>query len=81
MRKNWLFNTPMFIGVLLDASVRPRNLGLVTGEAGTMELMPELVRIPDVAFTQWDRLPGRRCPDDPIPAIARNLAVEVLTRV
>jgi Uma2 family endonuclease len=69
----------MFVGVLLDAFVRPRNLGLVTGEAGTMELMPDLVRIPDVAFTRWDRLPGRRCPDDPIPAIAPNLAVEVLS--
>ncbi len=41
--------------------------------------MPALVRIPDVAFTRWDRLPGRRYPDDPIPAISPNLAAEVLS--
>jgi Uma2 family endonuclease len=70
----------MFVGIMLDAFVRPRNLGLVTGADSTMELMPGLVRIPDVAYTRWDRMPQGRCPDDPIPAIAPNLAVEVLSR-
>ena len=70
----------MFLGTMLDAFVRQRNLGIVTGEAGTFELMPHLVRIPDVAFTSWDRLPGRCYPTDPVPAIAPNLAVEVLSR-
>lgn len=37
-------------------------------------------RIPDVAFTSWNRLPGRRRPDSPVPLIAPNLAVEVLSR-
>src|SRR4051812_37008697 len=40
---------------LLGAFVRPRNAGLVSGEAGMMRLFPGLVRIPDVAFTSWDR--------------------------
>ena len=70
----------MFLGTMLDAFVRQRNLGIVTGMDGTFELMPHLVRIPDVAFTSWDRLPGRCYPTDPIPAIAPNLAVEVLSR-
>jgi Uma2 family endonuclease len=70
----------IFLATLLDAFVRSRNLGIVTGEASTFELMPDLVRIPDVAFTSWDRLPGRCYPTDPIPAIAPNLAVEVLSR-
>jgi Uma2 family endonuclease len=43
-------------------------------------LMPDLVRIPDVAFTSWDRLPGRRRPTTPVPRLAPNLAVEVLSR-
>src|SRR4051812_38618675 len=43
---------------LLYAFVTPRNLGIVTGADGTVELMPDLVRIPDVAFTSWDRMPG-----------------------
>src|SRR3954452_18522670 len=45
-----------------------------------MELMPDLVRIPDVAFTSWDRLPGRRRPTNPVPRLTPNLAVEVLSR-
>jgi Uma2 family endonuclease len=70
----------LFLGGLLNAFVIPRNLGLVTGADGTVELMADLVRIPDVAFTHWDRLPGRQRPTAPIPRLAPNLAVEVLSR-
>jgi Uma2 family endonuclease len=70
----------VFLAGLLNAFVIPRNLGLVTGPDGTVELMANLVRIPDVAFTSWDRLPGRRRPASPVPHVAPNLAVEVLSR-
>jgi Uma2 family endonuclease len=65
---------------VLGAFVVPRNLGIVTGADGTVELMSGLVRIPDVAFISWDRLPGRRYPTAPIPQLAPNIAVEVLSR-
>lgn len=68
-----------FLLGLLNAYVIPRNLGIVTGADGTVELMPDLVRIPVVAFTSWDRMPGGKCPEDPIPLLAPNLAVEVLS--
>jgi Uma2 family endonuclease len=64
---------------ILSNFVRPRNLGLITGEAGMVRLASGLVRIPDVAFVSWDRLPNRRVPSDPIPALAPDLAVEVLS--
>ncbi len=64
---------------LLWAFVQPHNLGFVTGEAGMMRLAPGLVRIPDVAFVSWERLPGRRMPTEPIPNLAPDLAVEVLS--
>ncbi len=70
----------MYLGGLLEVFVRRRNLGIVTGEAGAVELMPDLVRIPDVCFIDWDRLPGRRRPTSPIPRLAPNLAIEVLSR-
>jgi Uma2 family endonuclease len=70
----------MFLGGLLNAFVIPRNLGIITGEAGTMEIIADLVRIPDVAFINWNRIPGRRQPMAPIPRLAPNLAVEVLSR-
>jgi Uma2 family endonuclease len=69
-----------FLLGLLNAYVIPRNLGIVTGADGTVEIMPDLVRIPDVAFISWDRLPGRRRPTNPVPRLIPNLAVEVLSR-
>ena len=68
------------LGALLHTFVVSRNLGLVTGSDGTMEIMPDLVRIPDVAFTDWDRLPGGEPPTSPVPRLAPTLAVEVLSR-
>ena len=70
----------LYIGEMLNAFVRRRNLGFVTGADGTFELMPDLVRIPDVAFTDWDRLPRRSRPTAPIPRLCPNLAVEVLSQ-
>jgi Uma2 family endonuclease len=69
-----------FLVGLLNAFVIPRNLGIVTLPDGALELMPGLVRIPDVAFIGWDRMPGRRRPPAPIPRLAPDLAVEVLSR-
>jgi Uma2 family endonuclease len=70
----------MYLGVILTTFVNSRNMGIVTGTDGTVELMPDLVRIPDVAFTSWGRMPGRRRPLEPIPRLSPNLAVEVLSR-
>jgi Uma2 family endonuclease len=59
--------------------VRERNLGLVSGEQGMVRLAEDLVRGPDVAFTSWARLPERRMPQEPVPNLAPDLAVEVLS--
>jgi len=64
----------------LRAVVLPANLGLVSGADGTMRLFPGLVRAPDVAYTSWDRVPGRRLPADPVAGFAPDQAVEVLSR-
>jgi Uma2 family endonuclease len=64
----------------LRAFVVPRNLGLVSGADGMVGLFPGLVRIPDVAFASWERLPGRRVPAEAIPPLAPDLAVEVLSK-
>ncbi len=60
--------------------VQARQLGVVSGEAGTIRLFPGQVRMPDIAYFSWDRLPDRRMPDAPIPAIAPDLAVEILSK-
>ncbi len=70
----------VFLIKILDEFIRPRNLGLLSAPDGTMRLFPGLVRIPDVAYISWDRFPGRRIPDEPIPNVSPNLAIEVLSR-
>jgi len=44
-----------------------------------MRIAPGLVRIPDLSVVTWDRLPGREIPREPIPDLAPDLAVEVLS--
>ena len=67
------------IATKLNVFVEPARLGIVTGADGMMRLAPGVVRIPDVAYVSRDRLPGGRIPKDPIPALAPDLAVEVLS--
>jgi len=54
------------------------DLGICVGADGMMRIAPGLVRIPDLSFIAWARLPDRECPRDPIPDLAPDLAVEVL---
>ena len=65
---------------MLKNFVERRKLGLVAGEGGMMKLDIDLVRIPDVSFVSWDRVPGREFPDEPIPPLVPDLAVEVISR-
>lgn len=64
---------------LLQSFVRRRKLGVVAGEGGMLRLAPDLVRIPDVSFISRSRLPGGKPPRGPVPGLAPNLAVEVLS--
>lgn len=53
--------------------------GFIAGEAGTIKLMSKLVRAPDLAFTYFNRAPGGHVPSAPVPDLAPDLAVEVLS--
>lgn len=64
---------------LLNNYVVPNNLGIVTGERGFVELPGGPVRGPDVAFTSWARTANRKRPTDPIPTLAPDFVVEVLS--
>lgn len=44
------------LSYLLDF-VNSRNLGLVVGEAGMLRLSTGLLRIPDVSYISWSRIP------------------------
>lgn len=70
----------MRIGGLLASFVYQHDLGIVAGADGMVRLTTGLVRIPDVSFVSWDQLPSRQVPADPIPDLAPDLAVEVLSK-
>jgi len=65
---------------LLNNFVVPRQMGLVAGEGGMMEIDIDLVRIPDVSFISWERVPGGEFPEESVPRIVPDLAVEVISR-
>jgi Uma2 family endonuclease len=67
------------IGSELGTFVEQHDLGIIVGAGGTMRLRPGLVRMADVAFISWERLPGKRVPAESIPDLAPDLAVEVLS--
>lgn len=69
----------VILGLLRDFVV-PRNLGLVSGADGTLQLFARIVRIPDVAFLAWKNVPGGKVPEEAMPKIAPDLAVEVLSK-
>lgn len=69
----------VYLAELIGAFVRARNLGLVAGESGMLRILPNLIRIPDVSFVAWARIPGGRMPKAKVPPLAPDLAVEVLS--
>jgi Uma2 family endonuclease len=69
----------VYISRKIGDFVESHKLGIVLGEAGTLRILPGQVRIPDVSFISWDKFPGGKLPQVQIPAVAPDLAVEVLS--
>jgi Uma2 family endonuclease len=64
---------------LVKSYLDRNDLGICVGADGMMRIAPGLVRIPDVSFITWERLPSRESPREPIPDLAPDLDVEVLS--
>ena len=55
------------------------DLGFVLAPDGTLRILPRLVRLADVAFISWDQRPDRTVPDEQVPSLYPDIAVEVLS--
>lgn len=55
------------------------DLGIVAGADGMLTLAPGLVRIPDVSVVLWANLPEGQMPLGPMPPVAPDIAIEVLS--
>jgi Uma2 family endonuclease len=69
----------MVLGRLLGDFVSKHNLGFVSGPDGFMRILRTQVRSPDVAFVSWERLPDGRVPEEKVPDIVPDIAIEVLS--
>ena len=50
------------------------------GQTACIRLAIDLIRIPDVPFVSWDRIPGGEFPEEPVPDLVPDLVVEVISR-
>lgn len=57
-----------------------RDLGVIVGADGMVKLSRGGVHIPDAAFVSWAQLPGKRLPMTPIPTLAPDLVVEIISQ-
>ncbi|HEV3145220.1 MAG TPA: Uma2 family endonuclease [Gemmataceae bacterium] len=55
------------------------DLGFATPGDGPLKILARLVRMPDVSFISWLQLPERKIPDQPIPELYPDLAVDVFS--
>jgi Uma2 family endonuclease len=64
---------------LLWDYLETHDLGQALPGDGMLRLMPAVVRVPDVSFIRWDKLPQGELPEDPIANLVPDLAVEILS--
>lgn len=67
------------LGYYLELFRDEQDLGVVLGPDGMLRLFPRQVRIPDVCFISWKRMPDEKLPAEKIWSIAPDLAVEILS--
>ena len=63
----------------IGAYLKTHDLGQVMGADGPLKILPGKVKLPDVSFIGWSRLPKQRLGRRPIPALVPDLVVEVLS--
>ena len=70
----------MILGQIIQNYLDKNNIGMVIGEAGTLEILSDIVRAADVTYIPWSRFPGGKLPKEPIPELAPDLTAEILSK-
>jgi Uma2 family endonuclease len=60
--------------------VKKNDLGVVLGEGGFLGLFPGQIRVPDVSFISWKRMPNQELPNAAVGPFAPDLAVEIISK-
>jgi len=69
------------LAIILDAfNEKCGDVAMILGADAMFQLMPKLVRLPDVSLTNWDRLPGRVVPKEAVAEFVPDFAVEAISK-
>jgi Uma2 family endonuclease len=63
----------------LETFLEAHDLGIAYPADAMLRVLPGLVRLPDVSFISWAKLPDRQLPAEAVANFAPDLAVEVLS--
>lgn len=69
----------LLIGHFMEGYLDQHDIGICYGADAMLRVVPGRVRLPDVSFVAWDKLPNRELPAEPIANLVPDLAVEVLS--
>lgn len=69
----------VLLGYFLQDFLERHDLGIIAGADGMLRIQFRRVRIPDVSFIAWGRIPDPSVLDKPIPDIVPDLAVEIFS--
>jgi|SRR5579884_643948 len=68
------------LAYFMETYLDTHDLGVCYGEAATLRIVPGRVRLPDVSFVSWDKLPNRELPAEAVADLVPDLVVEVLSK-
>ncbi|HZV06338.1 MAG TPA: Uma2 family endonuclease [Gemmataceae bacterium] len=63
----------------IEDYLEEHDLGIAYPADAMLRVVPRRVRLPDVSFVSWNKLPNRELPAEPIADLVPDLAVEVLS--
>jgi Uma2 family endonuclease len=69
----------MRLGARLTLYADDHDLGIVAGADSTLRMKSGRVRLLDLVFVSYERLPGKVLPPEKVPTLTADLAVEVLS--
>jgi len=70
----------LVLGYFFENYLGEHDLGFCVGAQALMRIIPGRVRLPDVSFISWGKVPNHEVPTAPIAKLAPDLAVEVLSK-
>jgi Uma2 family endonuclease len=69
----------ILIGHFFEDFLEVHDLGLCFGADTTLRVAQRVVRLPDVSFVSWSKIPNRELPAEQVPFLVPDLAIEILS--